>query len=231
MNLSEMRERVRQLSGYDEDDGFITDSFILNAINDGLDDMGRRELFSVRGHIKLIADQKDYTFPPKFISLTNDPIELYKPSTDEFTLVEEGDRFDLERVKNSVYYENTSFSTGGRYFCTRHDKRITLENYTPSADEEVYLRFRYNRYHEHLSEDTDIPMLLAAEAHIALVYYALAQVALRDKEENEYQRYFAMYASISGSQEEQKVKNKSHSTKLRRARSMRRGLLGGVSRG
>lgn len=216
--LLQLKNQVRDLTGYDETDGLITDDFLTRQINLALDRVSQKEVFEATGYIQLIEDQILYTLPATFIDFLMDtPIGIYDSSEEKLYPLEICTEQEWQGLMNASITV-TNPSSYGVIIATRRQNLIELKNFTPgSSHTDNYIRFQFYRYHEQLEDDTDTPFRIPLNYQMMLAEFASSKVKIRD---NEYEQ--ANYHTANFERELERLKRNVTSKKPKPRKVIRR---------
>lgn len=229
MDLQTLISRVRTIISEPHEDA-VTNIEITAWLNDALDVISERKVFSATARMPLIEDQKEYVLPGNFIDFCSKaPVKIQASNKEygvEIITEPEADSFlDSENMY-------TSFSTGGYYVMGQRENKLRFINFTPGEnDNDKYILLRYYRYHEYMVADTDTPYRLLRTQHLCLIDYAVARFHESDNELGEAKvfddKFFRYWLPrIEEHANAQKAKQK----RITRVSNLRGGFFGIASR-
>ena len=230
MDLQTLINRVRIIISEPEDDR-VSDSDITGWLNDALDIISERKVFSCTARIQLIEGQTEYILPENFVDFCGKNSVKLESSGREYPVefLTEPEMDSLEGYGNTY----SAFTTGARITAIKRENKIIFKNYTPGEDDNsIYLLIRYYRYHEYMEEETDTPYRLLRTQHMCLIDYAVArfyeddqEIQLSMRHDDKFFKYW-----LPRIEDHFTEKNLTHQKKITRASNLKRGFYGVVRR-
>jgi len=230
MDLQTLIERVRIIISEPEDD-MVSDDEIKGWLNDALDVISERKVFSCTARIQLIEGQTEYILPENFIDYCGRTSVKLEAEGKEYP-IEFLTEPESDALENSSY-QYTAFTRGGYYTALQRENKIVFRNYVPGEDDtSVYLLIRYFRYHEYMVADTDTPYRLLRTQHMCLIDYAAARFFEDDQEtqlsirhDDKFFKYW-----LPRIEDHFNAKNLTTQKKITRASNLKQGFYGVVRR-
>ena len=206
--VAEINQYARSICGYeknsDDDQGFITDSFILSSLNKALQYMSDEKCFSATGYIQLIPGQKEYILPDTFIEMVeNDPIFIYHETTEKQYKVGYISNMVMSKFNSSAPAQGSV--TNGNVLMSRRENKIVLENYTPTlTDTSYFFKIHFYKEHEQLTLSTETPYRVNGPSQRIMEDFIIADIYKRDKEytlsERHENKFYALVAKYKTKQ-------------------------------
>jgi len=223
--IAQINQYARSITGYeknsDTDEGFIKDSFILDAINESLNHMSEEKCFSSTGYIQLISGQTEYTLPATFIDLIrNEPITLHNETTGDDYPAILVTQVDMAKFFGNIPQQGTINSAPIQI--SRKENKLVIRNYTPTSDDtNYYIHIHFYRSHEELTLTTETPYRLNSSSQRIPEDYVISEIFKRDKEYTLSEKHEGKFYAKVQRYKEKEIKNQVRQSSIVRASDYR----------